>query len=223
MSAQKVLIQDRKWITHDVLQIRTQRPRGFNFKPGQATELSIDAPAWQTETRPFTFTNKPSDDYLEFTIKIYPEHKGVTQKISELQQGNALLLHDVFGAIHYQGEGTFIAGGAGVTPFISILRTLESEGRIKNNTLLFANKTREDIILKEEFENMLRHNFINILSEEAHPDFAHGLISQHFIGEHMRSRSRPVYVCGPPPMIKMVIRELAGLGVPMNLLVKEEF
>ncbi|MDY0342408.1 MAG: FAD-binding oxidoreductase [Lentimicrobium sp.] len=223
MSHQKVLIQHREWITHDVLQIRTERPRGFNFIPGQATELSVDKPGFQSEKRPFTFTNIPNTDFLEFAIKIYSDHNGVTKKISELNPGDILLLHGVFGAIHYKGEGTFIAGGAGVTPFISILRTLKYEGKLKNNSLLFANKTRRDIILKEEFESMLGNNFINILSEEAHPDYAHGMISQHFIGEHMHSRSRPVYVCGPQPMIKMVVHELSGLGVPLHLLVKEEF
>ncbi|HAH59247.1 MAG: hypothetical protein KUL83_07670 [Lentimicrobium sp.] len=223
MSHQKVLIQHREWITHDVIQIRTERPRKFSFIPGQATELSVDKPGWQAEKRPFTFTNISKTEYLEFTIKVYPDHHGVTKKISELNPGDALLLHDVFGAIHYKGEGTFIAGGAGITPFISILRTLKHEGKLKNNSLLFANKTRADIILKEEFESMLGHNFINILSQEKHPDYAHGLISQHFIGENMRSRSRPVYVCGPPPMIKMVMQELSGLGVPSHLLVKEEF
>ena len=222
MSRQNVLIKHREWITHDVLQIRTGLPREFSFIPGQAAEISVDKPGWQDEKRPFTFTNIPTDDFLEFIIKIYPEHQGVTQQISGLNPGDALLIHDVFGAIHYKGEGTFIAGGAGITPFISILRTLKYEGKLKNNSLLFANKTRKDIILKTEFESMLGSNFINILSEEVHPDYAHGLISQHFIGEHMRSRSRPIYICGPEPMIQMVDHELSGLGVPMNLLVKEE-
>jgi ferredoxin-NADP reductase len=50
------------------------------------------------------------------------------------------------GAIEYKGEGVFIAGGAGVTPFIAILRQLQAEN--KTTTNYFTNKTANDIILK---------------------------------------------------------------------------
>ena len=100
------------------------------------------------EKRPFTFTCLPNDDYLEFTIKTYPSHKGVTNELLQLKQEDELILHDVFGAIAYKGEGVFIAGGAGVTPFISIFRFLRSKNEIGGNKLIFANKRKADIILK---------------------------------------------------------------------------
>jgi ferredoxin-NADP reductase len=53
------------------------------------------------------------------------------------------------GRIEYKGEGVFIAGGAGVTPFIAILRQLQAENKIANNKLIFTNKTANDIILKK--------------------------------------------------------------------------
>ncbi len=107
-------------ITHDVLQIFTEKPQELSFTPGQATEISINKEGWQNEKRPFTFTSLPNDDYLQFTIKTYPAHKGVTNELLQLKKNDELILHDVFGAIAYKNEGVFIAGGAGVTPFISI-------------------------------------------------------------------------------------------------------
>jgi len=56
-------------ITHDVLQIFTEKPQQLDFTPGQATEISINKEGWQNEKRPFTFTSLPNDDYLQFTIK----------------------------------------------------------------------------------------------------------------------------------------------------------
>ena len=100
------------------------------------------------EKRPFTFTCLPDDDYLEFTIKTYPSHKGVTNELLQLKQNDELILHDVFGAIAYKGEGVFIAGGAGVTPFISIFRFLRSKNEVGGNKLIFANKAKADIILE---------------------------------------------------------------------------
>ena len=117
-------------VTHDVLQIVTEKPQKYNFTPGQATEISINKNGWKDEKRPFTFTCLPDNDYLEFTIKTYPSHKGVTNELLQLKKNDELILHDVFGAIAYKGEGVFIAGGAGVTPFISIFRYLQSKMKL---------------------------------------------------------------------------------------------
>ncbi len=124
-----VKIKSIKHITHDVLQIVTEKPQQYNFTPGQATEVAINKIDWLNEKRPFTFTSLPSNDYLEFTIKTYPSHNGVTNELLKLRKDEELILHDVFGAISYIGEGVFIAGGAGVTPFISIFRYLRVKKR----------------------------------------------------------------------------------------------
>ncbi|NTW09607.1 MAG: hypothetical protein HGA28_08585 [Anaerolineaceae bacterium] len=60
---------------------------------------------WENEIRPFTFTNLPDDDYLQFTIKTYPSHKGVTNELLQLRKKDELILGEVFGAIEYAGEG----------------------------------------------------------------------------------------------------------------------
>ena len=129
-------------VTHNVLKIVTEKPKNYNFTPGQATEISINKNKWQEERRPFTFTCLPDDDYLEFTIKTYPFRKGVTNELLQLRKNDEVILHDVFGAIAYNGKGVFIAGGAGVTPFISIFRFLRSKSEIGGNTLIFANHKR---------------------------------------------------------------------------------
>ncbi len=55
----------------------------------------------------------------------------MTNELLHLEINDELILHDVYGAISYKGEGVFIAGGAGVTPFISILRHLESKKKLE--------------------------------------------------------------------------------------------
>src|SRR5690606_18797953 len=135
--------------THDVLKITTEKPAAINHQAGQAVDVSINQKGWEQELRAFTFTSLPDDSNLEFTIKTYPEHNGVTQQLRSLKTGDTLLIHDVFGDITYKGEGIFIAGGAGVTPFIAIFKQLEKEGKTGNNKLIFANKTKGDIILED--------------------------------------------------------------------------
>ena len=218
-----VKIKSIKHITHDVLQIVTEKPQQYNFTPGQATEVAINKKGWQNEKRPFTFTCLPDNDYLEFTTKTYPSHKSVTNELLQLKINDKLILHDVFGAIAYKGEGVFIAGGAGVTPFISIFRYLQSKNEIGNNKLIFANKTKADIILEQEFKKLLGNNFINILSDEKVNGYANGQITEDFIKANSGGINKIFYVCGPPPMIETIEKHLVHLNADEKHIVKEEF
>ena len=85
-----------------------------------------------------------------------------------------------FCAIEYKGEVVFNAGGAGVTPFISHLQKFKIKNETGNNKLIFANKTKADIIHEQEFKNLLGKNFINILSGEKTNGYAYGFITKIF-------------------------------------------
>jgi len=208
-------------ITHDVIKIVAEKPDGYKFTPGQATEVAINKKGWLEEKRPFTFTCMPDDDYLEFIIKTYPEHKGVTNELLKLKKNDELILHDVFGAISYTKKGVFIAGGAGITPFIPILRHLQKQNKIGNNVLVFANKTKADIILEKEFKKMLGDAFINILSDEKVKGYHHGMITEEFLKTNIKEFKQQFYVCGPPPMMDAVLKQLANLGVGEKAITKE--
>jgi ferredoxin-NADP reductase len=129
----------------------------------------------------------------------------------------------VFGTILYQGPGIFIAGGAGVTPFISIFRDLHSKNEIGDNKLIFANKTRNDIILEQEFRKMLNKNFINILSDEKAEGYDSGMISERFLKTHISDVNKKFYVCGPPPMMDAILSQLSNLSVKETAIVTEAF
>lgn len=208
-------------ITHDVVRIVASKPPDFTFIPGQAAEISIGKQGWEEEKRPFTFTCLPEDDYLEFTIKTYPERKGVTNEILQLKKDDTLIIHDVFGAIAYKEEGVFIAGGAGVTPFISIFRHLHKKKKTGGNVLVFANKTREDIILENEFRIMLGSSFVNILSREKALGYSYGHVDEKFLNSIIADFSCDFYVCGPPPMMDAVLPVLDRLGVEKDAVTVE--
>ncbi len=218
-----VKIKSIEQLTHDVLQIVTEKPTNFKFTPGQATEISINKEGWQDKKRPFTFTSLPDSDFLEFVIKAYLSHKGVTSEMLKLKIGDELILHDVFGAIAYKGEGVFIAGGAGVTPFICIFRYLQSKNETGNNKLIFANKTKEDIIHEEEFKKSLGENFINILSEKKTDGYAHGQITEGLLKTHINESTENIYICGPPPMMEAIEKQLISLKIDKKHIIKEVF
>lgn len=222
MKNEIVKINEIEHTTHDVLHIRVNKPKSAEFIPGQATEVSINKPGWEKEGRPFTFVSLPEDDYLEFMIKTYPERKGVTNELLSLKVGDELILNYIFGAIDFKGEGTFIAGGAGMTPFISIFRNLKDQNKIGDNKLIYANKTKEDIIIKDELQDLLGSNFINILSDDKEEGYAHGYITDSFLKKHNISFNSYIYLCGPPPMMEAVEKILEKEQLDTKLLVKEE-
>lgn len=217
-------IDNIKNVTHDVKQFNFEKPDGYEFEPGQATEVSINKEGWKEANHPFTFTSLNEDPHLQFTIKIYDEHNGLTEQIGKLEEGDQFIIHDVWGTINYKGPGVFLAGGAGVTPFIAIFRELAKNGEADGNKLIFSNKTEDDIILKDEFEDILGNNFTPVITDEPTDDhiFLDGFIDKDFLEQQIDDFDQPFYVCGPPKFMDAMLGYLKELGADPDGLVFEE-
>jgi len=222
MADYAVKILSIKPVTHNVHSFTIEKPEGFAYTPGQATDLSILNDQWKSEKRPFTFTSLPDSDTLEFTIKSYTDHDGVTNQLTKIVAGDYFEISDAWGTIEYKGEGVFLAGGAGVTPFIAIFRDLFSKNEVGNNKLFFSNKTISDIILRQEFEDTLGDHFINIISGEDVPGFYHGRIDKAFLKANIEDFSQPFYVCGPDAFTSSILSALEELGAHADALVFEK-
>lgn len=210
---QKTTILAVEAVTHDVKSFKLRRPGGFSYKPGDATELALDIEDWRDEKRPFTMTSLPEDEALEFTIKGYPDHDGVTTRLHALQPGDTVLIDEPFETFRYKGPGVFIAGGAGITPFLAILRDLAKKGEIDGNQLIFANKTEADIIHAEELAAMEGLDLEHVLSEEDKGGYRHGQIDVALLKDLVKDLDKRFYLCGPPPMQEAVQEDLKELGV----------
>ena len=208
--------------THDVKSFRCEKPEDYHFIPGQATEVSINKDGWKDEKRPFTFTSLNEDADLEFTIKRYSDHNGVTNELHALKPGDELIVRDVWGAIEYKGPGYFIAGGAGITPFIAIFRQLHKEGRIESNKLFFSNKTDKDIILEDEFNSILGKNVVHVITNDANTKYHPGYINEEFLKNNVKDFSRHFYLCGPPKMVEVIQETLTRLGASQDAVVFEK-
>jgi ferredoxin-NADP reductase len=217
-----VKITSIKNVTHNVKRFRIERPAGYDFNAGQATEVSINKEGWKDEKRPFTFTSLNDAPYLEFTIKMYKDHPGVTNQLDSLIVGDELIIRDVWGAIEYKGPGYFIAGGAGITPFIAILRQLHKENKLVGNKLFFSNKTADDIILEDELTTMLGKNAIYTITSEAATKYYNGYINEEFLKTHIEDFKKHFYLCGPPPMVEALEDCLVKLGASPEAVVFEK-
>ncbi|GJL75786.1 MAG TPA: flavodoxin reductase [Nitrosomonas sp.] len=211
-----------EFVTHDVKRFILEKPEGFKFEPGQAVELAIDHSQWKNEKRPFTPTSLTDDQILEFIIKKYPDHQGVTQMLHQLESGAVLKISEPFGTIEYKGPGVFIAGGAGITPFIAILRNLARKNQLGGQTLIFSNKTPADIINEKEFRYLLGERCILTCTENSAPGYDNSLVDKTFLKEKINNFDQHFYLCGPSGFMESITDALKSLGAQPDALVFEQ-
>jgi ferredoxin-NADP reductase len=216
-----VKVLKTEFLTHNVKRFEVEKPAGYTFIPGQATDVSINKPGLENELRPFTFTGTNDQDHLEFTIKIYKSHDGVTAKLIDVNEGDELIIHEVFGAIHYKGPGLFLAGGAGITPFLAIFREQKRQGDFTGSSLFFANRNEKDIFLHDELKSLFGENYTDVLSEPT-PPTSSAFIEMKMLKEEVLKGTNLFYICGPDKFIEIMLENLTSLGVRKSQIVIEE-
>jgi ferredoxin-NADP reductase len=217
-----VKVLEANFVTHDVKRFVVEKPDGYSYTPGQATDVAINLPEWSDKFRPFTFTSIPRWDHLEFMVKIYNDHPGVTKQLSRVNAGGELIINEPFGAINYKGPGVFIAGGSGITPFLSILRELQKTKQLRGNRLIYTNRTSQDVIMGPELQDMLKDDFINVYTRESVMGYLDRHIDRDFLIAVINDFSRYFYVCGPDKFVKDMERILTDLGANTEYLVIEK-
>lgn len=205
-------------LTHDVVRLTLQRPNDYGFTAGQAIDFKLDKPEVKDKVSAFTFTGLSTANFLELTIKCYPAHHGITERVAALQPGDEVIISEPFDTVALKGPGVFIAGGTGVTPFIAVLRQLQTEGQLQGNSLFFFNKARADVFMEDEFRALLGDRFHPVLSNERAPGYLHGMVSAEFLKAHVSSFDQPFYTCGPEGFVNAVKRALMELGASESMI-----
>jgi len=206
----KILKMD--WLTANVLCLTLEKPPFYSFDIGQAVEVTLDLPRFYGDLAPFTLTSLISDDYLELIIKVYPAHKGITLAISNLREGDKLIIGDPWDSYSNLGPGIFIAGGTGITSFVSFLRQLKGAQNLSETRLFFVNKTEQEIFLSEELRQILGQNYVNVLTRENKENFLSGHVDLDFLRKHIPDIHRSFYICGPGGFSEQIKYQLVTMG-----------
>jgi ferredoxin-NADP reductase len=206
----EVRILSKKSLNHDVVRFHLERPKGFQFTAGQAIELLLKHPV-PLGPGPFTFTGLNTSNELELTIKIYEAHKGLTAALAKLNPGDTVIITDPWDSFINKGPGVFIAGGAGITPFIALLRQMQMDGTIGKSQLLFSNKTLDDVFLRDELRDILSDRYLDIVTR-ADKRGTPSRINADFLSKHIADLKQPFYVCGPPGFVESVQSALKEIG-----------
>lgn len=217
-----VKIQDTDYLNSDVKRFVLTKPKGYKFIPGQSIFLSINSPGLENEKRPFSLTGLNKWRTLELMIKIYDDHDGVTNKLDKLPIGSELIISDPWGTIKYKGDGVFIAGGSGITPFISILRQLKDDNQIHGDTLIFSNKMKSDSFLEKELSTLLGKNFHQVFTRQNIIGFRENRIDMRYLKETIKNFNQHFYVCGTRDFVEDIMQMLTTIGINPQTLVFEK-
>lgn len=211
--------------THNSFTLHIATKKSFSFSAGQFCFLRLDRDNLHAR-HPFTIASAPGEP-LRFTIK---EAGRFTKAVKSLPIGSSIYIDGPFGVFVPPDNRrlVFIAGGVGVTPFMSILRD-----RIRRNikqpiTLLFRAKTDQDIIFQQEIDSIHEPWFskIYILSKsgDRSPTHDHGHITEGTIMSHVSDIENSLYyICGPEKMKRSVQKTLSILGVSRRHIFIEDF
>jgi ferredoxin-NADP reductase len=171
----------------------------------------------------FTIASAPFENHVMLTTRLAAE-KGSTFKktLRELKLGDAIEVSDLDGDFILgdpEAEYVFIAGGIGITPFRSILKQAEHEGKQPRAVLLYANRN-VDVVYKDEFDAMAKRNPNLRIHYLFHPQ----RLDEASIKERVPDLNRPLfYISGPEPMVESLGKKLKQLGVPEDHLKQDWF
>jgi len=207
-------------------------------RAGQWVSIKILHNGGWSEPHPFTISCAPEDEILLLTIK---RAGTFTSSIPDLQPGTPVTCDGPFGVfcrdIDMKEEITMIAGGVGITPFLSVLRHFRNISATNRVTLFWTNKTIDDLFAADELKEMTRElNFtiVHTLSREQETDkyfqpdspkvlYVPGYATRELLREHIAFPRTSFYLCGPPKMQDFVLGELQACGVDPESVEKENF
>jgi predicted ferric reductase len=204
---------------------------GLRFLPGQFGWLTVGRTPFAVEDHPFSFSSSAEDATgVAMTIK---EAGDFTSTVRDVAPGTPAYLdgpHGAFTIDRYPGSGcVFVAGGVGITPVISMLRTLADRGDRRPQLLVYGARSWEEITFREELELLqgrLDLRVVYVLSEaDEEWNGERGRITYELLERYL-PQDKPsflYFICGPPPMMDAVEDALRRAGVPWPSIYTERF
>jgi predicted ferric reductase len=217
-------------LTDSVVEIRAARPDGrkLEHRAGQFAFIRLLSPGCRPEEHPFTISSPPGSETLNITVKALGDYSAA---LPAAAVGARLLCDGPYGRftpVRGAGPYLFVAGGIGITPFLSILREWDAAGIADPVTLIWSMRTREEQIDEGFFEAAAaRHaafRFVPVLTRA--PGGAGRRVDRTLLSacvEPAGASRLAAYVCGPDPFRRAVIEHLRDLGLPRRAIHDETF
>ena len=214
-----------------------EKPAGFSFKAGQAAELSLfDPPQTDDEGnfRTFSIVSAPSEPILTFATRL--RDTAFKRVLRGMPLGAAIGLDGPFGSFTLHANrakpAVFLAGGIGITPFMSMIRDATERADPRSLYLFYSNRRPEDAAFLGDLAAIgNRNSQFHLIAtmtgteESAAPwGGERGLIDAGMLGRHLPALNGPIYyIAGPPRMVAAMREMLVNGGVDEDDIRTEDF
>ncbi len=217
--------------THDVHTIALQPEDGetdIQHNPGQFAFVTFESDNIPVEEHHFTIVSAPDREGFEYTVKAVGDF---TAQLGALDEGDTAIVEGPYGTFTLDNSAediVMIAGGIGITPFMSMLRHMNREDSMDTH-LFYGNRTREDIVFHDELADLEQQNdwltVTHVLSDEDMNGYEHGFIDANVLEDTVEDADSDTvfYICGPPPMMDAVEDALTDMGVDRSQIRTERF
>ena len=200
----------------------------MQYQCGQFAWLTIHDSPFSIQQHPFSMTSSTESDTLSFTAKVMGDF---TSTWKDIKIGDRLFLEGPFGSFTpIAGKNLFlIMGGIGITPGISMLRTMRDKKDKRKVTLIYGNENLEEATFYEELEELNKELNLQLLHLLTDPpkgwEGETGKIDREFLEKYLPEDSENyIYlICGPDPLMDIAEIALKDLGVDWRCIYTERF
>jgi predicted ferric reductase len=204
----------------------------LEFRAGQFAFLTLAGTPFSLEQHPFTIASSANQrDRLEFAVKELGDY---TDTIGTTPLGQVGFVDGPYGSLHLPTDPTagilMVAGGIGISPIMSMLRTLGDRGHDAPLVVVYAADRIEDLAYDTELADLARHLQLQLVRVLRYPppdwDGERGFVDVALLDRYLPSDATAtwhVVLCGPAPMMDVAERAVRGRGVPLHRIHSERF
>lgn len=195
-------------------QTRFLNSNHFSFRCGQCAMLSVFG---KGESMISISSSPLIKDYLQFSIL---KMGRVTSALHEMEEGDIIGIRGPYGngfpVEDWKGKNIiFIGGGIGLAPIWSVLHTaLGKKEEYGDLILIYGARTSQDLVFKDELQELKKKMTVHLSIDGEEPEWEEfvGFVPQNVTDKKPSPKNAITVTCGPPIMIKFVIKALEDLG-----------
>ena len=214
--------------TPDVKTIKLEKPQSFDYKPGQYMMMELET-GDEDNIKPFSLASSPTEKALMISTKI--SQSNFKKKFDSLKVNDIVKLKGPMGIFVLNESAKnimMLSGGIGITPLRNMIKYAADKKLDNKITLLYSNKTPQDIVYKEEWPILEQQNpnfkIINTITENLEGWHGRtGRINETLIRACNDLQNTSFYICGPPGMVNGLSDVLNGMGIPQQNVKVERF
>lgn len=217
-------LKEKRKIARDTFNCFFEKQNRFNFVPGQYLEWTLphSRPDSRGDRRYFTISSSPTEKFIMLTVKINENGSSFKKALMGLKPGDQIFALGPSGEFTLlkssQKDCVFIAGGIGITPFRSMIKYLMDKKFSKEVTLLYSNKSKNEIVYKEIFDSAKKAFGLKTVYTltDAWPNWKgrKGYINEKMIKQEVFNyKGKLFYLSGPQPMVQSFEKILKNMGV----------